>query len=82
MPSVGDIDFIHDYVGIDHRRAFPNKFTAILQKHFPDITPKEVRHACDAAYAAYDAYMADVRRKGEEMIAQARRCLFYTSRCV
>ena len=73
MPSVGKIDFIHDYVGIDHRRAFPKKFTAILQKHFPDITPKEVRHACDAAYAAYDAYMADVRRKGEEMIAQARR---------
>ena len=28
---------------------------------------------CDAAYAAYDAYMNDVRAKGEEMIEQARR---------
>ena len=73
MPAVREIDFIHDYVGIDHRRAFPKKLTAILQKHFPDITAREVRHACDAAYAAYDAYMADIRSKGEQMIEQARK---------
>lgn len=64
MPAVRQIDFIHDYVGIDHRRVFPKKLTGILQQHFPDITAREVRHACDAAYNAYDAYMADVRQKG------------------
>ena len=73
MPAVRRIDFIHDYVGIDHRKVFPKKLTGILQQHFPDITAREVRHACDAAYAAYDAYMNDVRAKGEEMIEQARR---------
>ena len=57
----------------DHRKVFPKKLTGILQQHFPDITAREVRHACDAAYAAYDAYMNDVRAKGEEMIEQARR---------
>ena len=72
MPQVSEIDFIRDYVGIDHRRDFPKKLTAILQKHFPDIKLREVREASDAAYAAYDAYMADMRRKGEEMIARAR----------
>ncbi len=72
MPAVRKIDFIHDYVGIDHRKAFPKKLTGILQKHFPDITLREVRRASDAAYAAYDAYMADVRREGEELIAKAR----------
>ena len=72
MPSVGAIDFIRDYVGIDHRKEFPKKLTAILQKHFPDIKPREVRAASEAAYTAYDAYMADMRQKGEEMIAQAR----------
>ena len=72
MPAVREIDFIHDYVGIDHRRDFPKKLTAILQKHFPDITLREVRHASDAAYAAYEAHMADIRQKGEEMIAKAR----------
>ena len=73
MPAVRRIDFIHDYVGIDHRKVFPKKLTGILQQHFPDITAREVRHACDAAYDAYDAYMNDVRAKGEEMIEQARR---------
>ena len=72
MPRVREIDFIHDYVGIDHRREFPRKVTAILQKHFPDIRLSEVRAASDAAYAAYDAYMADIRQRGEAMIAQAR----------
>ena len=73
MPSVREIDFIHDYVGIDHRKHFPRKLTAILQKHFPDVTLREVRAASDAAYDAYDAYMRDMRRKGEEMIEAARR---------
>jgi len=72
MPRVAEVDFIRDYVGLDHRKEFPKKLTAILQKHFPDISLREVRAASDAAYAAYDAYMADMRQKGEEVIAQAR----------
>ena len=72
MPAVRQIDFIHDYVGIDHRREFPKKLTAILQKHFSGITLREVQRASDAAYAAYDAYMNDIRRKGDEMVAAAR----------
>jgi len=72
MPSVREVDFIHDYVGLDRRREFPKKLTAILQRHFPDITLREVRAASDAAYSAYDSYMADMRRKGEEMIGIAR----------
>ena len=59
-------------MGIDHRRFFPKKLTGILQKHFPDIRLRDVRAASDAAYAAYDAYMADVRARGEQMICKAR----------
>ena len=72
MPSVREIDFIHDYVGIDHRHEFPKKLFEILKKHFPDLTLREVRRASDAAYDAYSAYMTDIRRKGEEMVEQAR----------
>ena len=72
MPAVREIDFIHDYVGIDHRREFPKKLFEILKKHFPDLTLREVRRASDAAYDAYSAYMTDIRRKGEEMVEQAR----------
>ncbi len=72
MPAVREIDFIRDYVGIDHRRQFPKKLFDILKKHFPTLTQREVKSACDAAYAAYEGYMADVRAKGKEMIKQAR----------
>ena len=72
MPAVRTIDFIHDYVGIDRRRHFPGKLTQILQKHFTDLTAREVKRASVAAYAEYDAYMAALRAKGEEMIAKAR----------
>ena len=72
MPAVREIDFIHDYVGIDHRHEFPKKLFEILKKHFPDLTLREVRRASDAAYDAYSAYMTDIRRKGEEMVEQAR----------
>ncbi len=72
MPAVREIDFIHDYVGIDHRRQFPRKLFDVLKKHFPAVTAREVKQAIYAAYAAYDAYMADIRQKGEEMIAAAR----------
>lgn len=72
VPEVQKIDFIHDYVGIDHRRIFPKKLFGILKQHFANITLHEVRHACDAAYAALDAYHEDIRRTGEEMIQKAR----------
>ncbi len=72
MPAARQIDFIHGYVGIDHRRAFPGKLFALLEPHFPGLTRREVRAACDAAYAAYDAYMADIRAKGAEMVDKAR----------
>ena len=72
MPAVREIDFIHDYVGVDRRRHFPKKFAEILQKHIPDITLREVRRASELAYAEYERYMADVRAKGEAMIAKAR----------
>ena len=72
MPSVREIDFIHDYVGIDHRKHFSKKLFDILKKHIPTLTAREVKEASDAAYAAYDAYMTDIRAKGEEMVKIAR----------
>ena len=70
---------------------------AVLRRYWPDITLAEVEAAAAAAYEAYAAHMAAVRRRGAEIIAEARRagrriivlagrpyhaCLLYTSRCV
>ncbi len=71
MNSVRNINFIKDYVGIHRRKDFPKKMLEILQKHYPDITLKEVKKASDAAYAEYEAHLGRIREKGEEIIKKA-----------
>ncbi len=64
--------FIYDYIGIHRPADFTKKFTAILQKYWPGITAAEAKSAIKGAYAEYDAYLARVRKRGEEVVAKAR----------
>lgn len=65
--------FIHDYVGIHRRHDFPKKMHKILEKYYSGITLQEVKKASDAAYEAYNAYLSDIREKGNEIIKEARK---------
>ena len=73
MQCLNGFNFIHDYVGIHRKHDFPRKITPILRRSFPDITFPEVLDAARDAYKAYDGYMNDIRKKGDEMIAEARK---------
>ncbi len=64
--------FIYDYVGIHRPSDFVKKFSKILAKHYPEITQKQVKNAAKAAYAQYAVYLERVRKKGAQIIAQAR----------
>lgn len=64
--------FIYDYVGIHRPKDFVPRFHKILKQYFSGISLAEVRKASEAAYAEYEAYMQRVRKKGAEIIAQAR----------
>ena len=64
--------FIYDCVGIHRPRDFAVKFYDILSRYFDGLTRKEVKDAVARGYAAYDAYLRDVRAKGQEIIAKAR----------
>ncbi len=72
-PELSSTKFIYDYVGIHRPKDFVKKMTAILAKYFDGITRREVQAAADAAYAEYEHHMELVRRKGAQIIAQARR---------
>ncbi|HEX2985784.1 MAG TPA: acyl-CoA dehydratase activase-related protein [Caproiciproducens sp.] len=65
--------FIHDYVGIHRKHDFPVKMHQILGKYFEGISFLEVKKAAKAAYTEYDRYFADIRKKGDEIIAEAER---------
>ncbi len=72
MPQLAGVRFIKDYVGVHRRRDFPRKMLEILKPFIKGITLRDVRKASDAAYASYEAYMADIRQKGEEIVRKAR----------
>ena len=71
VPSLKEVKFVHEYFGLHRPRDFEKRAAAYFLKEF-DIPKKETVAAVRAAYAAYDAYVADIRKTGEEYIAFAR----------
>ena len=72
VPGLKNTKFICDYLGIHRPKDFEKKFPRVLDKYFPGIPRREVRNAVRAAYQAYDEYMAEVRRRGQAMLKEAR----------
>ncbi len=72
MEMKNGVKLINDYAGPHKKKAFPAKMKEMLEKHFGPLSLNEVKKAADKAFAARDAYLAAVRKKGEEIIAQAR----------
>jgi predicted nucleotide-binding protein (sugar kinase/HSP70/actin superfamily) len=73
-PELRDTRFIYDYVGIHRPKDFVEKMAkTILPRYFSGISKAEVQAASDAAYAEYEHHMAQIRQKGMEIIAEARR---------
>ena len=72
MEMKNGVKLINDYAGPHKRKAFPGKMKEMLEEHFGPVSLREVKAAAEKAYAARDAYLAAVRKKGEEIIAQAR----------
>ena len=67
-----DTTLICDFVGLHNRKVFPSKIHAILVKHYPDLTLKEVIKASEYAYAEYDRHLQTIREKGDEIITTAK----------
>ena len=72
-PELEGTTFIYDYLNLARRKDFTKRFPAVLEKYFPGIPAKAVREAIDEAYAEYERHMVQVRAKGAEIIARARK---------
>lgn len=68
-----DVRFIYDYLDLSDPKRFAKKAVSVFRRSFDGLTAREIRAAADAAYAEYAAYTAQVRRKGEETLEEARR---------
>ncbi len=72
MDDLARTHFLYPFLNINNRKELARELTACLSPVFHDVTKKEVRKAVDAAFAAYEAHMLAVRKRGGEAIAWAR----------
>ena len=71
-PSVKNINFMYDYIGIHRPKDFIKKIHEILNKSFDDISIKEIKNATDLAFQEYYSFLNKIKVKGEEYIEYAK----------
>ena len=72
-PELTGTRLIYDYFNLERRKDFYGKFAQALDKYFPGLNKKDVHAAIDAAYDEYHRHMQQLRDKGAEIIAAARK---------
>lgn len=73
MRELGKVNFYFDYLGLLHKKVLVKKLYEMFSKDYPDLTRTQIKNAVEAAFKAYYAFEAQVRGRGEKIIAEARR---------
>ena len=71
VPALKQTKFLDPYVGLWRRKDFKKRVEKMMADEF-GIPKRETAAAVDAAYAAYESYVQDVRQTGKEYIDYAR----------
>ena len=72
MRELAKAHFFFDYLGLLHKKVLVQKLYELFHREYADITKKELHKAVDAAFAAYDAFEAQVKERGQRIITLAR----------
>ena len=72
VPSLRKTRFMNPYVGLWRQKDFKKRISNLFEQLF-NIPKRETIAAADAAYNAYDAYMEDLRKTGQEYVEFARK---------
>jgi len=72
VEELRNVRYWYPYLNINSEKELTKELVAYLTPYYPDITKKEVRGAVRAGMEAYEAYMAEIRRRGDEALAYAR----------
>ena len=71
VPALKQTKFLDPYVGLWRHKDFEKRAAALMEAEF-GVPARETRAAVRAAYAAYDAYLDDIRATGKQYIDYAR----------
>ncbi len=66
-------DYISDFIGLHKKKEFEIHIAPILKRHLGVFSKSLIHKASVKAYGEYEAYMEDVRKKGEEFLSLAKR---------
>jgi len=72
MSQLHSVNYWYPYLYLDDRRLFEKKAFDFFHSKEPSITRQEIAAACDAAYGAYAAQIADNKARGRKAIEEAR----------
>ncbi|PKL14483.1 MAG: 2-hydroxyglutaryl-CoA dehydratase, partial [Spirochaetae bacterium HGW-Spirochaetae-8] len=72
MEELSQVRFIKPHVGLHRRADFPVKMQEHLAPYFGRIAQAKLVQATDAAFAAYEEYLREVREEGASIIRLAR----------
>ncbi len=72
VESLRRVKFLYPYLNINDRKQLVHELFNFLPKYLAHFTHKELRHAVDAAYRAYDQWMRDIRAEGKRARKYAR----------
>ena len=84
VDSLREARFLSPYLSLDSPSALARTVYPELVRLFPDIGRSQLRRAAKAGFAAYESYMAQVRRQGEQALRfaaeQGKRALILAGR--
>ena len=63
-------NFIYPYIDVNDKKQLIRAMKKPLEKY--GVSGRQISLAADAAYAAHEAFRADIQKKGQEIIARAR----------
>ena len=72
MEELQKVRFLYPYLSVENARELTKTFYPILCKLDSGIARSEVKRAAKEAFAAYEAYKAELRKQGERAIEYAR----------
>ncbi len=72
MDSLKQTCFLYPYLNINNEKELAKELFTYLKQHF-DVSKADVKKAARAGFEAYDKWMTETRRQGEEAVSFARK---------
>ncbi len=72
IAKLREVNFLYPYFDLNRVKEFEKHAYTYFSDHFDHVTRKEIRHAANAAYAAYARWRQELKDEGARVLSWAR----------